>query len=74
MHDHHLARAPARRLRIGNGTIDLCARPTKKNPPPFHFHGEFPPFELVGNRVLQLEDGALRVWRAPDGTLMQGPP
>lgn len=60
-------------LRIGNGTIEISrARPTKKNPnPPFHFHGEFPPFELVGNRVLQLEDGALRVWRAPDGTLMQ---
>lgn len=60
-------------LRIGNGTIEISrARPTKKNPnPPFHFHGEFPPFELVGNRVLQLEDGALRVWRAPDGKLMQ---
>jgi len=60
-------------LRIGNGTIEISrGRPTKKNPnPPFHFHGEFPSFEAVGSRVLQFEDGALRIWRAPDGTLMQ---
>nr|WP_268968568.1 annexin [Palleronia pontilimi] len=44
---------------------------------PIRYHGYFPPYDQIGNTVVQLYDGALRVWREPpspdypEGRLMQ---
>lgn len=66
-------------VRVGEAEFRISRGPvTVADPnPPFHFEGEFPPWSEIGRRVVQFDDGALRVWRAPpeegfpDGRLIQ---
>ena len=61
-------------IRVGDGVIRISRnKPTEKSPdPPILFRVEFPSLSKTGNNVvLQLKNGGLRVWRDPDGRLIQ---